>query len=80
MRSAGSPNPSRRCRKAASAVPNLDVVRAKIVAAAMSQLGVPYVYGGTTPGAGFDCSGLAQWCCARAGIAVPARFGGSVHS
>ncbi len=62
-------------------MPNLYVVRAKIVAAAKSQLGVPYVYGGTAPGAGWDCSGLAQWCCARAGIAVPrgsaAQFGAS---
>ena len=50
---------------------DLFVVRAKIVAAAISQLGVPYVYGGTAPGVGWDCSGLAQWACARAGIAVP---------
>ena len=50
---------------------DLFVVRAKIVAAAISQLGVPYVYGGTTPGVGLDCSGLAQWACARAGVAVP---------
>ena len=29
--------------------------------AAMSQLGVPYVYGGASPDEGFDCSGLVQW-------------------
>ena len=28
---------------------------------AASQIGVPYVWGGTTPGQGFDCSGLVQW-------------------
>jgi hypothetical protein len=50
---------------------NLFAVRARIVAAAISQLGVPYVWGGTAPGVGWDCSGLAQWACARAGIAVP---------
>ena len=30
------------------------------VAAAMTQLGVPYVWGAETPGVGFDCSGLVQ--------------------
>ena len=33
-----------------------------IVAAAYSQLGVPYVWGGSTPGVGLDCSGLTQYC------------------
>lgn len=42
-----------------------------IVAAAASQLGVPYVWGGTTPGVGLDCSGLTQWCYAQAGISIP---------
>lgn len=42
-----------------------------IVAAAESQLGVPYVWGGTTPGVGLDCSGLTQWCYAQAGISIP---------
>lgn len=42
-----------------------------IVAAAQSQLGVPYVWGGMTPGVGLDCSGLTQYCYAQAGIAIP---------
>lgn len=42
-----------------------------IVAAAVSQLGVPYVWGGTTPGIGLDCSGLTQYCYAQAGISIP---------
>ncbi|MDJ1649855.1 NlpC/P60 family protein, partial [Gordonibacter faecis] len=46
-------------------------VAAAVVAAAESQLGVPYVWGGSTPGVGLDCSGLTQYCYAQAGIAIP---------
>ena len=42
-----------------------------VVAAAESQLGVPYVWGGSTPGVGLDCSGLTQYCYAQAGVPIP---------
>lgn len=38
------------------------------VRAALSQLGVPYVWGGETPGKGFDCSGLTKWAYGKEGI------------
>ncbi len=41
------------------------------VRAAEGQIGVPYVWGGETPGSGFDCSGLVQWAWAQAGIQIP---------
>ncbi len=41
------------------------------VQAAVSQLGVPYVFGGEQAGVGFDCSGLVQWAWAQAGVTIP---------
>ena len=37
---------------------------------ALRHLGVPYVWGGTTP-AGFDCSGLVQYAFAQVGVNLP---------
>lgn len=42
-----------------------------VIGYAMSQLGVPYVWGGATPGAGFDCSGLVMWAYSQVGISLP---------
>ena len=53
------------------------------VQAAESELGVPYVWGGESPGSGFDCSGLTQWAWARAGVSIPrtseAQWGALPH-
>jgi cell wall-associated NlpC family hydrolase len=38
---------------------------------ALSQIGVPYRYGGSTPEDGFDCSGLVRYVFARVGVALP---------
>ncbi|MDE3064393.1 MAG: C40 family peptidase, partial [Acidobacteriota bacterium] len=43
----------------------------KALHAAESQIGVPYVWGGESPGHGFDCSGLVQWAWAQAGFTIP---------
>ena len=42
-----------------------------VVQAAYGQLGVPYVWGGTSPGRALDCSGLTQYCYAQAGRSIP---------
>ena len=42
-----------------------------VVNAAKAHLGLPYLYGGTSPSTGFDCSGLTQYAFRQAGITIP---------
>ncbi len=44
---------------------------AAAVAAAESQIGVPYVWAGATPGRAFDCSGLTMWAWSQGGVGLP---------
>jgi cell wall-associated NlpC family hydrolase len=44
------------------------------IQAAEGELGVPYVWGGSSP-SGFDCSGLVMWSYAQAGISLPRTSG-----
>jgi cell wall-associated NlpC family hydrolase len=48
-----------------------NAVAASAVRHALTQLGVPYNWGGTTPGVGLDCSGLTQWAYHEAGLNIP---------
>lgn len=42
-----------------------------IMKEALKYEGQPYVWGGSNPKSGFDCSGLVQWSYAKAGISLP---------
>src|SRR5664280_892843 len=55
--------------------PPLAAGAAGAVQAAETMIGVPYVWGGSTP-AGFDCSGLVEWAYAQVGIGLPHYSGG----
>jgi cell wall-associated NlpC family hydrolase len=40
---------------------------------ALTQEGVPYVFGGDTPSGGFDCSGIVYWAALQVGISSMPR-------
>ncbi|MGH3957141.1 MAG: C40 family peptidase [Mycobacterium sp.] len=52
-----------------SQAPNASAAEA--VRRALSQVGVPYEWGGTKPGVGLDCSGLTQWAYGQSGVDIP---------
>ena len=46
-------------------------LRDSMVALALAQVGVPYVFGGATPRRGFDCSGLVRYVVSQVHMTVP---------
>lgn len=75
--SGGAPAPARTPAPARPVAPTNPVVPAAssrggtAVAAALTQLGVAWVFAAATPGVAFDCSGLTMWAWGRAGVSLP---------
>jgi cell wall-associated NlpC family hydrolase len=42
-----------------------------VIDTAKKMIGVKYAYAGASPATGFDCSGLAMYCYAKAGVTLP---------
>ncbi len=57
-------------RSYASTAPATTSKAAAIISTAKNYIGVPYVWGGTTP-SGFDCSGYTKYVFAKHGISLP---------
>lgn len=56
--------------RSATAPSDLKAGHPEAVDIALRYLGVPYLWGGSTP-SGFDCSGLTQYCYRQIGVTIP---------
>jgi len=57
-----------------------DSVHQRALMAALSQLGVPYRRLASTPGVGFDCSGLTGYAWSQAGVEIPHQSASQIRS
>jgi peptidoglycan DL-endopeptidase CwlO len=52
--------------------PNVPAPRyGSVVSIALQYLGIPYVWGGSSPSTGFDCSGFTSYVFAQVGVSLP---------
>jgi peptidoglycan DL-endopeptidase CwlO len=70
-RAARTPDgPKARLTPAVPEAPASSPATARVIAAARSQLGVPYVWAAASPGQAFDCSGLTLWAWGTVGVGM----------
>jgi cell wall-associated NlpC family hydrolase len=68
---AGTRSPRAPVARAPRPTTTASVSAARVLATAESHLGEKYVYGGETPGIGFDCSGFVQYVFGQHGVNLP---------
>lgn len=56
------------------------VANSAALGVAQTQLGVPYVWSGSTPGVGLDCSGLTSYCYSATGYSIGRTTGAQYAS
>lgn len=62
---------SQRSARVPAGPPPADTLRAGIVRFALRQRGTPYLYAGSSPATGFDCSGFLQYVYGHFGVSTP---------
>jgi cell wall-associated NlpC family hydrolase len=66
-----TPGTSRHTRKAPVRRVTTGASAARVIATGERYVGTRYSYGGSSPGAGFDCSGFMQFIFGRNGVVLP---------
>ncbi len=69
-----------KARPAPPPAPAVSGAAGRAVAAAYSQIGVPYRFATASPGVSFDCSGLTSWAWAQAGVGIPRTSSQQYHA
>ena len=68
---AAAPAPPAPEKEKPAAAPAGSTRGARVAAIAQRYLGIPYRWGGESPGTGFDCSGFVQYVFSRVGVSLP---------